>query len=105
MSDFEDSEKAASGGFAPSDDFELRAASQRNRMLAMWAGEKMGLEADGLEAYARALTGTESAPTAEEDVVRRVIGDLTASNIAVRESEVATRAAEFLAQAREGLKA
>ena len=41
---------------------------------------------------------------AEEDVIRKVLGDLTASNIAVRESEVRTKAAEFLAQAREALK-
>jgi len=37
-------------------------------------------------------------------VIRKVLGDLVASNIPVREGEVRTRAAEFLAQAREALK-
>jgi hypothetical protein len=87
-----------------SDALELKAAGLRNRMMALWAGEKMGLTGDSLEAYARAVARDDDEPPSEEDVIRKVFGDLTASNIEVRESEVMTKAAEFLAQAREGLK-
>ncbi|WP_298331096.1 hypothetical protein [Asticcacaulis sp.] len=37
-------------------------------------------------------------------MIRKVLGDLTASNIPVRETEVRTKVVEFLAQAREALK-
>ena len=86
------------------DPFERQAASRRNHMIGLWAAEKMGLNADQAESYARAVERAHSDRPSEEDVIRKVLGDLTASNIHVRESEVRTKAAEFLAQAREALK-
>ena len=83
---------------------ERQAAITCSRMMALWAGEKMGLSDESLESYAKAVTREDEAPPSEEDLIRKVYGDLTASNIEVRESEVWTKAAEFLAQAREGLK-
>lgn len=85
--------------------FEYLAAERRNRLIGLWAGEKMGLSGDSMENYARAIGKGHSDASSEEDVIRRVLGDLTASNILVRESEVRVKAAEFLAQSRESLKA
>lgn len=84
--------------------FEYLAAQRRNRLIGLWAGEKMGLNGESIESYARALDRG-SDQTTEEDVIRKILGDLTASNIAVRESEVRVKAAEFLAQSREAIKA
>lgn len=81
--------------------FEYLAAQRRNRLIGLWAGEKMGLSGESIETYALALDRGQSA---EEDVIRKILGDLTASNIVVRESEVRVKAAEFLAQSRESLK-
>lgn len=86
------------------DPVELKATSRRNHMIGMWAAEKMGLNAGQAESYARAVERAHSDRPSEEDVIRKVLGDLTASNVHVRESEVRTKAAEFLAQAREALK-
>ena len=86
------------------DPVELRAVSRRNHMIGLWAAEKMGLNADQAESYAQAVERAHSDRPSEEDVIRKVLGDLMASNINVREPEVRTKAAEFLAQAREALK-
>ena len=91
-----------SSAVGPTEAFEVAAAIRRNRLIALWAAAKMGLNNESSENYARAVEGFY---TAEEDVIRKISGDLLASNIVVRESEVRTRAAEFLAQAREALKA
>lgn len=85
--------------------FEAAAGARRNRLMALWAGEKMGLSDEMRENYARALEQYHAERPSEEAVIRKISGDLLACNIAVRDSEVATRAAEFLAQAREALKA
>lgn len=85
--------------------FEYLAAERRNRMIGMWAAEKMGLVGDSRENYARAIGKGHAEASSEEDVIRRVLGDLVASNLVVRESEVRVKAAEFLAQSRESLKA
>ena len=84
--------------------FEFMAAERRNRLMGLWAGEKMGLNGESIETYARALGRGHSEQSSEEDVIRKIVGDLTASNIVVRESEVRVKAAEFLAQSRESLK-
>jgi len=91
-------------GLEATEGFEYLAAQRRNRLIGLWAGEKMGLNGDSIESYARALDRG-SDQTTEEDVIRKILGDLTASNIAVRESEVRVKAAEFLAQSREAIKA
>ena len=83
---------------------ERQAASRRNHLIGVWAAEKMGLDPAQGEAYARAVERAHTDRPSEEDVIRKVLGDLVASNVQVRESEVRTKAAEFLAQAREALK-
>jgi hypothetical protein len=85
--------------------FEFLASERRNRLIGLWAAEKMGLTGDSKENYARAIGKGHAEASSEEDVIRRVLGDLVASNIVVRESEVRVKAAEFLAQSREALKA
>ncbi len=89
-------------GLDGAEGFEYLAAQRRNRLIGLWAGEKMGLSGESIETYARALDRGQSA---EEDVIRKILGDLTASNIVIRESEVRVKAAEFLAQSREAIKA
>lgn len=104
MTTFDDRSKGFEAQFAQSEEFEFKAVARRNRMLGLWAGEKMGLSGDNLENYAKAVVRADFEQPGEEDVIRKVLGDLTASNLPVRETEVRTRAVEFLAQAREALK-
>jgi hypothetical protein len=105
MSNLDDRAQGYESQFVHHEELEFRANARRNRVLGLWAGEKMGLTGDSLENYAKAVVRADFEQPGEEDVIRKVLGDLTASNLNVRESEVRTKAAEFLAQAREALKA
>lgn len=105
MSNLDDRAKGFESQFVHTEELEFKAGARRNRMIGLWAGEKMGLSGDSLENYAKAVVRADFEQPGEEDVIRKILGDLTASNIAVKESEVRTKAAEFLAQAREALKA
>lgn len=104
MSTFDDRSKGFEAQFAHSEEVEFKAVSRRNRMVGIWAGEKMGLTGESLENYAKAVVRADFEQPGEEDVIRKVLGDLVASNIPVKESEVRTKVAEYLAQAREALK-
>ncbi|WP_298330249.1 DUF1476 domain-containing protein, partial [Asticcacaulis sp.] len=103
MTTFDDRSKGFEAQFAHNEEFEFKAVARRNRMIGLWAGEKMGLSGDNLENYAKAVVRADFEQPGEEDVIRKVLGDLTASNIPVRETEVRTKVVEFLAQAREAL--
>jgi hypothetical protein len=102
MSAFEDREKGFEKKFAADQDLEFRAQSRGNRMLGEWAAKKMGLE--NVDDYVRAVVRAELGQGGEEDVVRKVIQDLSGAGIEVRESEIRSKADEFLAVARDQVR-
>ena len=104
MSTFDDREKGFEAKFVHDQDFEFKAANRRNRLVGLWAGEKMGLTGASLEDYAKAVVRADFEQPGEEDVIRKVLGDLKASKLNISESEVRTKLAELHAQAREQLK-
>jgi hypothetical protein len=103
MSAFEDREKGFERKYASDQEQEFRAQSRAAKTLGEWAAKKMGLE--NVDDYVKAVVRAELGAGGEEDVVRKVIQDLAGAGIEVRESEVRSKADEFLAVAREQVKA
>jgi len=103
MTTLEDREKGFEKKFATDQELEFRAQSRGNRMLGEWAAKKMGLE--NVEDYVRAVVRSELGAGGEDDVLRKVVQDLAGAGLEVRESEVRTKAEEFLAVARAQVKA
>jgi hypothetical protein len=103
MSAFEDREKGFERKFASDEELEFRAHSRAAKTLGEWAAKKMGLE--NADDYVRAVVRAELGPGGAEDVVRKVVQDLSGSGLEVRESEVRSKMDEFLAVAREQVKA
>jgi hypothetical protein len=102
MSAFEDREKGFEKKFANDQEVEFRVQSRGSRMLGEWAAKKMGLE--NVDDYIRAVVRAELGAGGEEDVVRKVIQDLSGSGLEVRESEVRSKMEEFLAIARDQVR-
>ncbi len=80
------------------DSHEARAQARARLMLGQWAAEQMGLK--DAAAYAQAVARHGAGSPLEEDVLRKVGHDLSASGLAVGAAEVGARFAEFLAQSR-----
>jgi hypothetical protein len=98
MTNLDDREKGFERKFANDQELEFRAVARRNRMLGEWAGRLMGLES--VDDYAAAVQKSHLAHHGDEDVLRKVGEDLTASGVAVREGEVRAKMDEFMAIAR-----
>ncbi|HEY3799499.1 MAG TPA: DUF1476 domain-containing protein [Caulobacteraceae bacterium] len=103
MSSFDERERGFERKYANDDELEFRARSRGNRMLGEWAANKMGLE--NVEDYVRAVVRAELGHGGDEDVLRKVVQDLSGAGIDVRESEIHQKMDEFLAIAREQVKA
>jgi hypothetical protein len=103
MSTFEDRERGFEKKFAADQELEFRAQSRGARMLGDWAAKKMGLE--NVDDYVRAVVKAEMGAGGEDDVVRKVIQDLAGAGLELRESEIRSKMDEFLAVAREQVKA
>ena len=103
MTAFDDREKGFERKFAHDEELEFKAQSRASRALGEWAAQKMGLE--NPDDYVRAVVKAELGSGGELDVVRKVVQDFAGAGMEVRESEVHSRMEEFLAVAREQVKA
>ncbi len=104
MSTFDDREKGFEGKFAHDQELEFKAHARCNRLAGLWAAELMGLEGEHREDYARAIIRADFEQPGEEDVIRKLVQDLSAAKVAVTEGEVRSKLQELMAQAREALK-
>ncbi|WP_423142342.1 DUF1476 domain-containing protein [Parablastomonas sp. CN1-191] len=88
MTDFRDRERAEEAKFAHDEDMAFRIHARRNRLLGMWAAERMGLNAAEADAYAKSVVQADFEESGDEDVVRKLLGDLTMAGIDADDGEV-----------------
>ena len=105
MTTFDDREQAFENKFAHDQELEFKATARRNRLLGLWAAGLMGLEGEHLEQYAGVVVRSEVEHHSDEDVLRKVWKDLSASGAKVTEGAVRAKMEELLAVAREQIKA
>ena len=103
MTMFEDRERAAEAKFVRDDEMAFRITARRNRLLGQWAAERMGLTPAETDAYAKAVVQADFEEAGDEDVVRKIYGDLTAANVDVDEAAVRQALAEQTVEARRQL--
>ena len=104
MTTFDDREQAFENKFAHDQELEFKAAARRNRMLGLWAASLMGLEGSHSEQYANAVVKSDLEQPGDEDVLRKVWKDLSASGAKVTEGAVRAKMEELLAIARDQIK-
>jgi hypothetical protein len=88
MTDFKDRERAEEAKFAHDEEMQFRIIARRNRLLGGWAAEKMGLSAVEAEAYSKAVVQAEFEEAGDEDVIRKLLGDLVSAGVDVSEADI-----------------
>ena len=104
MTTFDDRQKGFESKFALDQEQEFKAMARRNRKLGEWAADKMGLQGERRDEYARAVVKSDFEQPGDEDVFRKVMQDLQGSGLGVRESELRSKMDELLAQARDEVR-
>jgi len=90
MTSFADRERAEEAKFAHDEEMLFRIHARRNRLLGAWAAERMGLEPAETEAYAKSVVQADFEEAGDEDVIRKLLGDITAAGVEIDESEIRT---------------
>jgi hypothetical protein len=103
MSIFDDRERGEESKFARDEDMQFRIQARRNRLLGQWAAERMGLSAAETDAYAKSVVQADFEEAGDEDVIRKLLGDLVSAGIDANEGEVRTALAEKAIEARRAL--
>ena len=105
MTDFSDRQRAVEAKFAMDADTAFRIAARRNRLLAGWAAEMMGLTPEEAQAYAKEVIQSDFEEAGDEDVIRKVLGDLTAAGCDIDEAGVRAAVEEKTVEAKRQLMA
>ena len=88
MSQFDDRERAFETKFAHDEEMKFRVLARRNRLLGEWAARKMGLSQEETESYSKDVVRADIEEAGDGDVIRKVLGDLTAAGVETDESEI-----------------
>ena len=100
MTTFDDREKGFERKFALDEENEFKAVARRNRLLGEWAAELMGLTAEETDAYAKAVVQADFEEAGDEDVVRKLLGDLTSAGVDMDDQRIRAALSDKMAEAR-----
>ena len=100
MTTFDDRERAFESKYAHDEELRFRVIARRNRLLGMWAARLMGLSDAEADAYAKDVIRADFEEAGEEDVIRKLLGDLTAAGIETDETKIREALAHKEAEAR-----
>ncbi len=98
MTTFDDRQKAFENKFAHDQEMRFKAMARRNKLLGLWAAEKLGKSGAEADEYAKSVVLADFEEPGDEDVFRKVRGDLDAS---VSDSEIRGQMTALLARAAE----
>ena len=88
MTDFKDRERGEEAKFAHDQEMQFRISARRNRLLGEWAAGLMKLSAEEADAYAKSVVQADFEEAGDEDVIRKLLGDLTSAGIETSDAEV-----------------
>jgi hypothetical protein len=88
LSTFDDRERAFETKYARDQEMQFRVVARRNRLLGAWAARLMGLTEAESDAYAKDVIRADFEEAGDEDVVRKLLGDLTSAGVDCDESRI-----------------
>ena len=101
MSNMNDRERAFENKFAHDEELKFKAMARRNKLLGLWAAEKLGKSGADAEAYAKEVVMADFEQAGDEDVFRKVRGDFDAAGVDQSDHQIRRTMEELLAVAAE----
>ncbi len=105
MNTFDDRKKSFESKFAHDEELRFKATARRNKLLGVWAAEKMGITGDAAAAYAKEVVAADFEEAGDDDVVRKVMADFKAKNVDQSEHQVRRTMDELMGTAIDQIKA
>lgn len=105
MTGFSDREKSFEKKFAMDEELKFRAEARRNKLLALWAAEKLGLPGAAVDDYVKAVRKADLVEKGDEDVFRKVRKDLDDKGVRIPDGDLRKAMADFLLTAVQQLEA
>ena len=101
MSTFNKREKGEEAKYARNEELSFKINARRNKLLGLWAAERMGIEGADADAYAKECVLADFDKPGDEGVFRKVMEDLKKANAPVSEHDMRRKMAALVETARE----
>ena len=88
MTTFDDRERAFETKFAHDEEMRFRLLARRNKLLGLWAAKLMSLSPAEADSYAMDVVRADFEEAGDEDVIRKLIGDLTAASVEMDDAQI-----------------
>lgn len=105
MNEFDKREEGFEKKFALDEEQKFRAEARRKRLLGLWAAEKLGISGEAATAYAKEVVAADFEEAGDGDVLRKVMADFAAKNLAITEQAIRGKMSELIAVAAAEVKA
>ena len=105
MTTFDKREVGFEKKFAHDEELRFKASARRNKLLGLWAAEKMGLSGPAADAYAKEVVVADFEEAGDEDVFRKLRKDLDVKGVALSDQDVRKAMIELMGQAIDQIKA
>lgn len=100
MTQFDDREKSFEAKASHDQEQEFKSVARRNKLLGLWAAGELGLSGEEAESYAKEVVISDFDEPGDDDVLRKVLGDLQAKGIDTSEHLIRKEMDELLEVAR-----
>ena len=105
MTTFDKREEGFEKKFAHDEELRFKANARRNRLLGMWAAEKLGLSGDDATAYAKEVVMADFEEAGDDDVFRKVRRDFDAKSVEQSDHQIRRTMDELMEKAIAEIKA
>lgn len=100
MTDFHDRQRGEEAKYAFDEETAFKIAARANRLIGEWAAGLMGLTAEEADAYKKSVVQADFEEAGHEDVIRKLLGDLTQAGSDVDEAAIRAKLEECTVEAR-----
>jgi len=104
MTSMKDREEGFERKFAFDEELRFKATARRNKMLGLWAAEKLGKTGADAEAYAKEVVASDFEEAGDHDVFRKVRKDFDAAGVDQSDHQIRRTMDELMAQAAEAVR-
>ena len=99
MSSFDKRKEGFESKFAHDEELRFKSTARRNKLLGLWAAEKLGKSGDDAQAYAREVIRADMQEAGEEDVFRKIRADFDAAKVEQSDHQIRRTMQELMAEA------
>jgi len=105
MTTFDKREEAFEQQFAHDEELRFKATARRNKLIGLWAAEKLGLTGAEAESYAKSVVIGDIETVGAHDVTRKIREDFAAKNVVVSDHQLSRTMTELMEKAIAEVKA